>query len=125
MLHIAGDGSFRMNCNELATVARYKLSIITLLFNNQSLGMVRQWQGMFHNGRYSETDIGDEVDYVKLVEAYGLKGIRVDSIEQLEKALLEAIKSKKATIIECILSKDENVFPMVAPGMAINQMIFE
>ncbi|QXM05398.1 biosynthetic-type acetolactate synthase large subunit [Crassaminicella indica] len=125
ILHIAGDGSFRMNCNELATVAKYKLPIITLLFNNQTLGMVRQWQKMFCNRRYAETDMTQEVDYIKLVEAYGLRGDRVDNLFDLEEALRHAVKSGKGTVIECILSKDDCVFPMVPPGAPINQMILE
>ncbi|TCO73104.1 biosynthetic-type acetolactate synthase large subunit [Marinisporobacter balticus] len=125
VLHIAGDGSFRMNCNELATVSKYKLPIITLLFNNATLGMVRQWQQMFCNGRYSETDITGEVNYMKLVEAYGLRGRQVDKICDLEDALKEAVKTRKATVIECILSKDDNVFPMVPPGKPINHIILE
>lgn len=125
VLHIAGDGSFRMNCNELATVSKYKLPIITLLFNNRTLGMVRQWQKLFCDGRYSETDITDDVDYMKLVEAYGLKGKRVDNLTDLKKALKEAVEEGKGLVIECILSKDDNVFPMVPPGKPIDHIILE
>ncbi|QEK11628.1 biosynthetic-type acetolactate synthase large subunit [Crassaminicella thermophila] len=125
VLHIAGDGSFRMNCNELATVSKYNLPIITLLFNNQTLGMVRQWQKMFCNERYSETDITGEVDYMKLVEAYGLRGYRVDNIDDLENALNEAKRLRKPIVIECILSKDDCVFPMVPPGKPIHHIILE
>ena len=125
VLHIAGDGSFRMNCNELATVSRYKLPLITLLLNNRTLGMVRQWQGMFCDERYSETDMGAEVDYVKLSEAYGLNGIRVDNLEGLRSAISKALKTQEATVVECILSKDFKVFPMVPAGMPIDNMVFE
>ncbi len=125
VLHIAGDGSFRMNCNELATVSRYKLPLITLLLNNSTLGMVRQWQGMFCDERYSETDMGAEVDYVKLSEAYGLNGIRVDNLESLRSAISKALKAQEATVVECILSKDYKVFPMVPAGMPIDNMVFE
>jgi len=125
VLHIAGDGSFRMNCNELATVSRYKLPIITLLLNNSSLGMVRQWQGMFCDGRYSETDMGDEVDYMKLADAYGLNGVKVSDLGALKSALEYALTQGKATVIECVLSKDFNVFPMVPAGMPIDHMVFE
>lgn len=125
VLLIAGDGSFRMNCNELATVSKYNLPMIILLFNNSTLGMVRQWQGMFCDGRYSETDITNDVNYMKLVEAYGIKGRRVDKTDDLEEALKEALKEHKPMVIECILSKDENVFPMVPPGMPIHHMVLE
>ncbi len=125
VLHVAGDGSFRMNCNELATVSRYKLPIITLLLNNSTLGMVRQWQGMFCEKRYSETDIGNEVDYMKLCEAYGLNGDRVTNIKELKVAIEKALKGQKSTIIECVISKDLNVFPMVPAGMPIDKMVFE
>lgn len=125
VLHIAGDGSFRMNCNELATVARNRLPLITLLFNNSTLGMVRQWQGMFCEGRYSETDMGEEVDYVRLAEAYGLNGEKVTDMEELKSALLKASKQSTATVIECVISKDQKVFPMVPAGMPIDCMVFE
>ncbi|MDK2918492.1 MAG: acetolactate synthase large subunit [Candidatus Petromonas sp.] len=123
ILHITGDGSFRMNCNELATIARYKIPTITMLFNNHTLGMVRQWQKMFQGGRYSETDIGDEVDYIKLVEAYGIKGYRVNDIDSLKK-VLEKVKNKKAAVvIECVINKDECVYPIVPPGEPIDNLI--
>jgi acetolactate synthase-1/2/3 large subunit len=125
VLHIAGDGSFRMNCNELATVSKYKLPIITLLFNNSALGMVRQWQNLFCNARYSQTDITGEVDYMKLVEAYGIRGKKVENLKDLEETLKEAAKINKATVIECVLSKDDNVFPMVPPGQPIDNIILE
>ncbi|WZL74300.1 biosynthetic-type acetolactate synthase large subunit [Clostridiaceae bacterium 35-E11] len=125
VLHIAGDGSFRMNCNELATVSKYKLPIITLLFNNSTLGMVRQWQKLFCDERYSETDITDDVNYIKLVEAYGLKGKRVDNLVDLKLALKEAVEEGKGQIIECVLSKNDNVFPMVPPGKPIHHIILE
>ncbi|MFA7545521.1 MAG: biosynthetic-type acetolactate synthase large subunit, partial [Anaerovoracaceae bacterium] len=101
VLHVAGDGSFRMNCNELATVSKYGLPITTLLFNNNSLGMVRQWQGLFQDKRYSQTTLSDDVNYMKLVEAYGLKGKQAENMEQLEEALEYAVSSEKATVIEC------------------------
>ncbi|MCQ1529987.1 biosynthetic-type acetolactate synthase large subunit [Lutispora saccharofermentans] len=123
VLHIAGDGSFRMNCNELATVSKYKLPIITLLFNNGSLGMVRQWQGLFQEKRYSQTDLTDDVDYMKLASAYRLNGAKAENLVQLGEALFKAIDSKKATIIECMIDKETGVYPIVPPGMPINNMI--
>ncbi len=123
VLHIAGDGSFRMNCNELATVSKYKLPIITLLFNNNSLGMVRQWQGLFQEKRYSQTDLTDDVDYMKLASAYRLNGAQAEDLEQLEEALRNAVASDKATVIECKIDKELGVYPIVPPGMAIDNMI--
>lgn len=121
---VTGDGSFRMNCNELSTVSKLNLPIIILIFNNSTLGMVRQWQGMFCNGRYMETDLGDEVDFIKLGEAYGIHGVKVSDVESLDRALKKAKSSDRATIIECILPKDHMVFPMVPAGMSINNMIY-
>ena len=125
VLHVAGDGSFRMNCNELATVSKYRLPITTLLFNNNSLGMVRQWQGLFQDKRYSQTTLSDDVNYMKLVEAYGLKGKQAENMEQLEEALEYAVSSEKATVIECKIHEDVGVFPIVPPGMPIDNMILE
>ncbi|AOT69071.1 biosynthetic-type acetolactate synthase large subunit [Geosporobacter ferrireducens] len=125
VLHMAGDGSFRMNCNELATVAKYNLPIITILFNNGVLGMVRQWQMHFCNERYSETDLASTVDYIKLADAYGIRGKRVENIGDFEKALQEALQECKPMLIECVISKDEHVFPIVPPGKPIHDYILE
>ncbi|SHJ00947.1 acetolactate synthase, large subunit [Geosporobacter subterraneus DSM 17957] len=125
VLHMAGDGSFRMNCNELATVAKYNLPIITILFNNGVLGMVRQWQMHFCNERYSETYLANTVDYIKLADAYGIRGIRVENIGDFEKALQEALSERRPTLIECVISKDEHVYPIVPPGKPIHDYILE
>ncbi len=125
ILHIAGDGSFRMNCNELATVSKHKLPIITLLFNNSTLGMVRQWQKLFNDKRYSQTDVGEEINYIKLAEAFGIKGRKVKDMKNFEKVLREAIDKKEGMVIECILSKEEGVYPIVPPGMPIDHLILE
>jgi len=121
---VTGDGSFRMNCNEMATVSRYNLPITILLFNNNTLGMVRQWQDLFFNQRFSQTDLGDEVDYIKLGEAYGFKCSRVDNVDDLRDALEEANQGNTRTLIECKLSKNDMVFPIVPSGMSIDNMIF-
>ena len=122
---VTGDGSFRMNFNELGTVAKYHLPIIILLFNNNSLGMVRQWQGMFCEERYSETDLGDEVDFIKLAGAFGIKGVRADSPEELEGALRGVDDERKALLVECRFSNDQWVYPIVPAGKAINEMVYE
>lgn len=125
ILHIAGDGSFRMNCNELATVSKYRLPIITLLINNQTLGMVRQWQKLFCDERYSQTDITGEVDYIKLAQAYGIEGKRVGCMKVLEEVLEETVEKRRPIVIECSVSKEECVYPMVPPGEPIHHMILE
>jgi len=122
---VTGDGSFRMNCNELGTVSKYGLPITILLFNNNTLGMVRQWQGMFCNDNFSETDLGDEVDFMALGEAYGIKGRRAVDHEELESALKWAKQERRPVIIECKFSMDQWVYPIVPTGRAINEMIYE
>ncbi|MCX7951674.1 MAG: biosynthetic-type acetolactate synthase large subunit [Clostridiales bacterium] len=122
---ITGDGSFRMNCNELSTVSKYKLPILIVLMNNKTLGMVRQWQRMFSRARYCETDITEDVDYVKLANAYGIEGYRVSKMEELQQVLDSFDKLTEPLFIECNILKDESVYPIVPPGMPINNMIFK
>ncbi len=123
VLHIAGDGSFKMNCNELETVSKYHLPITTVIMNNHSLGMVRQWQGLFCEGRYSETDANQSVDIVKLAEAYGIKGYRVSTHAQF-KTVLEAIqKIDGPVLIECEIHPDEGVYPIIPAGKGIEEML--
>ncbi len=116
VVHATGDGSFRMNCNELATVQHYGLPIITVLFNNQTLGMVRQWQTLMYGQRYSQTTLDRGPDFVKLAQAYGLNGCHVSNIEDFEAAFQAAIASDKATVIDCAIDMDEMVHPMVPGG---------
>lgn len=123
VLHFAGDGSFRMNFNELATVSQYNLPIITILFNNGTMGMVRQWQSAFYDKRYSQTDIYNNIDYNKLSEALGVRARKVEDIPSFTSALKEALDKKEAMVIECSILKDENVYPFVPAGKAINEMI--
>ncbi len=123
VLLITGDGSFRMNCNELATVSRFNIPIIIMLFNNNALGMVRQWQKLFNEERYSETDIGNEVDYVKLAESYNIEGYRVNSIKMINEVLKNTVNKNKPIFIECLLNKNEGVFPIVPPGKSIDNFM--
>ena len=125
VLLVTGDGSFRMNCNELGTVSKYNLPITILLFNNNTLGMVRQWQGMFCNDNFSETDLGDEVDFMALGAAYGIQGRRAIDHGELEGALQWAKHERRPVIIECKFSMDQWVYPIVPAGKAINEMIYE
>lgn len=123
---IAGDGSFQMNTQELATAVINKVPVVIALMDNGYLGMVRQWQELFYKRRYSQTDLkrGLSPDFVKLAEAYGAIGIRVTGPEQVEEALKEALKVKDGPVlIDFIVEQEENVFPMVAPGASLDDMI--
>ena len=120
-----GDGSFRMNCNELMTVASQNLPIIVFVLKNNTLGMVRQWQKLFFNKRYSATDLSDVVDYKKLCEAFGLNGWEVDNENDLKKAIDEAVATKKGAVIACDIYIDENVWPIVPPGDSISNQVTE
>ncbi len=121
VLNIAGDGCFRMNMNEIATAARYNIPIIQVVINNHVLGMVRQWQTLFYGQRYSNTTLRDGVDFVKLAESLGAKGIRVTKKEEVADALKEAISLNAPVVIDCQIDSDDKVFPMVAPGAAISE----
>ena len=123
VLHISGDGSFRMNMNELATVSAYQLPIISVIIKNNTLGMVRQWQKLFFNQRYSATDLPDVIEYDKLASAFGLTGCLVKDRAELKKALEKAKDSKTGTVIACEIHIDENVTPIVPPGEAINNQL--
>ena len=125
VINIAGDGCFRMNMNEMATASREKLPIIEIVINNHVLGMVRQWQTIFYEKRYSATVLDDGVDYVKLAEAMGATGIRVTTQEEFKSALKEALVSEKPVLIDCIIDSDDKVWPMVAPGAPINEFFKE
>jgi acetolactate synthase-1/2/3 large subunit len=123
VIHITGDGSFRMNCNELATEQYYNLPVITFVFNNGVLGMVRQWQTLIYDKNYSQTTLDRAPDFVKLAEAYGLGGRRVHNVEQLRDAVREALDSGRGYVIDCAIHMDEMVRPMVNGGSAITKFI--
>lgn len=125
VINFAGDGCFRMNMNEMATASRENLPIIEIILNNHVLGMVRQWQTIFYEKRYSATVLDDGVDYVKLAEAMGAKGYRVTTREEFNNALSEAMRSEKPVLIDCIIDSDDKVWPMVAPGAPINEFFEE
>ncbi len=125
VLLITGDGSYRMNNNELATVARYDIPVTILLMNNNALGMVRQWQKMFSGKRYSETDVDDRLDYVKLAGAYGIEGHSVETMAELREVLGKSEFGKKPIFIECKIHNDDNVYPIVPPGAAIADCVDE
>lgn len=125
VVNVAGDGCFRMNMNEIATATRYNVPIVQMVFNNHVLGMVRQWQSLFYGQRYSYTTINDCVDYVKLAEAMGAKGYRVTTREEVEPVLREAISLNIPVVIDFQLESDDKVWPMVAPGAAIEEAFTE
>lgn len=125
VVNVAGDGCFRMNMNEIATAARYNIPIIQVVVNNHVLGMVRQWQTLFYEKRYSATVLNDAVDFVKLAEAMGAVGIRAATREEFQKAFQEALVMGRPVVIDCQIDSDEKVWPMVAPGAAISEAFSE
>ena len=122
VVNIGGDGCFRMNMNELATASRFNIPIIQIIINNSVLGMVRQWQTLFYDKRYSNTVLTDKVDYCKVAEGLGCKAIRVTKKEEVEGALAKAIEMNAPVVIECVIDSDDKVFPMVSPGAAISEV---
>ena len=125
VINIAGDGSFGMNCNELVTAVKNKLPLIQVVMNNNCLGMVRQWQTLFYEERYSETTLDRPTDYVKLAEAFGAKAFRITKIEEIDDILRKALDSEGPVLIDYLINSNKKVFPMVAPGAPINQIISE
>ncbi|MFO7612854.1 MAG: biosynthetic-type acetolactate synthase large subunit [Clostridia bacterium] len=126
VINIAGDGSFRMNLNELATAVRYKLPLIVAILNNSVLGMVRQWQTLFLDKRYAETTIDDSLNYVALAEAFGALGIRVDEAKDVGGAIELALsQTDRPVVIDFRIDKDEKVYPIVPPGASIEDLITE
>lgn len=123
VFNIAGDGSFGMDCNEFATAVNFKLPIKVIVMNNNALGMVRQWQSLFYEGRYAETTLNRATDFVKLAEAFGGTGFRVEKPEELQEILEKALATDGPVIIDYKINSDDMVFPMVAPGAPINEII--
>jgi len=122
VINIAGDGCFRMNLNELATASRYNIPIIQVVINNHVLGMVRQWQTLFYDKRYSQTILNDKVDFVKVAEGLGCMAIRVSTKEEVAPAIEKALAHNGPVVIECMIQEDDKVFPMVPGGAAIDQV---
>ena len=125
VINIAGDGSFQMNCNELATAVKYNLPIIIVILNNGVLGMVRQWQKLFYDKRYSQTTLERAVDFVKLAQAYGAEGYHVRDEKDFKDSFEKALMAKGPVVIDCSIDMDANVFPIVPPGAAIKEVITE
>jgi len=123
VIDIAGDGSFQMVSQELATVSKSNIKVIVAILNNSYLGMVRQWQELFFDERYSYTDISQSVDFVKLAEAYNLVGIRAEKPSEVPSAISEALSADRTVVIDFVVDPMENVFPMVPAGAAINEIL--
>jgi acetolactate synthase-1/2/3 large subunit len=121
--HITGDGSFHMNLNELCTSVSFGLPIVSVVINNNVLGMVRQWQTQFYGKRYSQTTLERATDYVKLAEAFGGVGFRATTLDELRKALKDAYATGKPCIIEAVIDRDEKVLPMIPAGHSIDEII--
>ncbi len=124
VVDIAGDGSIQMNIQELATIVQHNLPVKILILNNCFLGMVRQWQELFYDARYSSTCLSSNPDFVKIAEAYGVKGIRIEDKKDVDAGLTEMIQHDGPVLLECMVDREEGVYPMVPAGAASNDMIF-
>ena len=123
VIDISGDGSFQMNSQELATLVQYRLPVKIVILNNNFLGMVRQWQQLFFNKRYSQTCMELPIDFVKLAEAYGATGLRAGKPEEVEEVIKKAFATKGPVIMEFKIAREENVLPMVPAGASLNEMV--
>lgn len=123
VINVAGDGSIQMNIQELATVVQNKLPVKVVILNNGHLGMVRQWQELFYNRNYSHTNMEAQPDFVKLTEAYGAEGYRISKPEELEDVLRKALTSPNPAFIDVMVEREENVYPMVPAGAALDEML--
>ena len=125
VVHCTGDGCFRMNCHELATVERYNIPVITIVFNNSTLGMVRQWQSLIYGRRYSQTDLDRGPDFVKLAEAYGVAGYRARTRAEFETAFRAAVDAGRPAVIDCIIDMDAMVHPMVGGTSPVTDFLLD
>ena len=125
VLLMTGDGCFRMNGQELATVSHYAIPVIVVIVNNHPLGMVHQWQNLLYEGRFSQTDLNFAPDFIKLADAYGIRGRRVATSAEMSAALREALDGGHAYVIECVIDTDETVRPMVSAGKPITEFLLE
>ncbi len=123
VINIAGDGSFHMNCSELSTLSKYNIPVIELIFNNTVLGMVRQWQKLFYENRFSQTDLEKKTDYEMLARAFGVKALTIREQADIEPVLKEALATDGPVLINCLINKDINVLPMVPAGASVEDPI--
>ena len=122
---VTGDGSFHMNLNELVTLKSYDLPVVVLIMNNTVLGMVRQWQKLFYGSRFSQTDPHRATDFVALAKAFGIDGMSITKSEEIDEVLHKAVELNKPVVIDCRISPDVNVLPMIPPGKTINEIVTE
>lgn len=122
VIAVVGDGGFQMTNQELAIVSQYNIPVKVVILNNQCLGMVRQWQELFYDNRYSQIDLTCSPDFVKLAEAYGVKGLRASTQEEAERVWAEALQHDGPVVIDFRVAPGENVYPMVASGNTLDQM---
>lgn len=122
---ITGDGSFHMNLNELVTMKSYDLPVVIVVMNNSVLGMVRQWQKLFYGSRFSQTNPHRATDFVKLANAFGVEGMRITKPEEIKPVLQKAVDLKKPVVVDCVISPDVNVLPMIPPGKTIAEIVTE
>ena len=120
-----GDGSFHMNLNELVTMKSYDLPVIVIVMNNSVLGMVRQWQKLFYGNRFSQTNPHRATDFVALAQSFGVTGMTIEKKEDIKTVLQQAVELNKPVIIDCRISPDENVLPMIPPGKTVNEMVID
>ena len=125
VVNCAGDGSFYMNMNELTTLAKYQLPVIELVFNNSVLGMVRQWQKLFYNSRFSQTTLEKPTDFELLGKAIGIEAMTIRTKKDIRPVLENAVALNKPMLINCIIGKDINVLPMVPAGASISEPILK
>ena len=125
VVNIAGDGSFHMNCNELSTAAQYRIPVIELVVNNTVLGMVRQWQKLFYESRFSQTDLDRATDYEMLARAFGVKALTIRTKSDIEPVLKQALALNEPVLINCYIDPDLNVLPMVPAGGCVEKPILE
>jgi acetolactate synthase-1/2/3 large subunit len=124
-IHITGDGSFHMNLNEVCTAVSYRLPIITVIFNNQALGMVRQWQRAFYDAHFAATTLERATDYVKVAEGFGATGMRTTTIAEFKEALARALTIEGPVWIECVIDRDEQVLPMIPVGGGVDDTMVD
>lgn len=123
VIDVSGDGSFQMNSQEMATLVQYRLPVKIAILNNNFLGMVRQWQQLFFDRRYSQTCMELPIDFVKLAEAYGATGLRATTPEEVETVIKTALATPGPVIMEFKVAREENVMPMVPAGAGLNEMV--
>jgi acetolactate synthase-1/2/3 large subunit len=125
VIMITGDGSFRMNFNEIITAVKHKLPIKIFVMNNRALGMVRQWQNLFYDNRFSSTTLEDDMDYVGFAKSLGGVGFNILTTDDIEPVLKEVFASSKPVVVNCVVDQNTNVYPMVTPGKSIYEAISE